>query len=374
MRSHVDIFEGEYNPYLWPLVAIWSFDRFLRLVRLVYCNVRLKLSRDIVQVTSAVATYDSYADVVTLDITPTPGVKPGPGQHYFLYQPFSLKGWENHPFTLGAWSTDSSQQADRSSGSFSDTSATKDIKEPTVTHARQLTSSTSTSVSGQQNQHTLTFWIRPFDGWTRSLRSKCKASPDGKYHGKIILEGPYGHVAPLHCFEAVLLIGGGTGVAALNPFIQEHVKRLRAGKATVTQAMSLIFSSRHEAYVQQVYAKELQSASDISDLKVELYATKIFEESDLKDSPISPISTDMMDMGFKAGSASVRVQHGRPDITEAVLHFARTHSGQSAPGKAWRTAVMVCGPAGMADETRLAVLRALGEGLTVEYFEETFGW
>lgn len=40
-----------------------------------------------------------------------------------------------------------------------------------------------------------------------------------------------------------------------------------------------------------------------------------------------------------------------------------------------RTAVLVCGPAEMADEARMAVHAVLKQGYRdVEYFEESFGW
>lgn len=32
----------EFDPYLWAAVAIWSFDRFVRIVRCVYCNIHVR--------------------------------------------------------------------------------------------------------------------------------------------------------------------------------------------------------------------------------------------------------------------------------------------------------------------------------------------
>lgn len=52
-------------------------------------------------------TYDEAADVIRLEITPgISALQVRPGDYHFLYQPFRFTGWENYPFTVGAWSYD----------------------------------------------------------------------------------------------------------------------------------------------------------------------------------------------------------------------------------------------------------------------------
>ena len=100
--SHTADYDGEYEPYLWPLVAIWGFDRFLRVVRLIYCNFRMTLSTKMISLTKSVVTYNQEADVVKVVLTPgNTLLKPRAGQHYFLYQPFSWKGWGES--SIHAW-------------------------------------------------------------------------------------------------------------------------------------------------------------------------------------------------------------------------------------------------------------------------------
>lgn len=69
----------------------------------------------------------------------------------------------------------------------------------------------------------------------------------------------------------------------------------------------------------------------------------------------------------------VHINRGRPDVKHAVLSFIdEVHGLDFAAGK---TAVLVCGPAAMADAARSAVHLALKDGRSgVDYFEETFGW
>ena len=103
--SHVIIFEGRgYDYYLWPVVAIWISDRMLRLARVVYCNLHIRLQLGETQSTHSTATYDPASNVVRLEVIPGSAVhQPTASSFYYLYQPFRFRGWESHPFTLGSW-------------------------------------------------------------------------------------------------------------------------------------------------------------------------------------------------------------------------------------------------------------------------------
>ena len=68
------------------------------------------------------------------------------------------------------------------------------------------------------------------------------------------------------------------------------------------------------------------------------------------------------------GMKGVRLVAGRPDVRRVVGGAAREAGVE-------RVAVVACGPARMADESRRACVDALGEGFKgVEYFEESFKW
>jgi hypothetical protein len=71
----------------WPVVAICSCDRFLRIVRQFFCNLHVSLSGK-VQGTKSTASYDQEMDMIRLEVVP--GGKfltLKPNQHYFLYLP-----------------------------------------------------------------------------------------------------------------------------------------------------------------------------------------------------------------------------------------------------------------------------------------------
>jgi hypothetical protein len=77
-------------------------------------------------------------------------------------------------------------------------------------------------------------------------------------------------------------------------------------------------------------------------------------------------STELKSMPQEGHALETR--HGRPDVKRSELDFVEEAGGG-------RTAVLVCGPAAMADEARADVHLVLkGGNKEVDYFEETFGW
>jgi ferric-chelate reductase len=108
-------------------------------------------------------------------------VCPCPGRYYFLYQPFRLTGWESHPFTLGRWEYQVRAGRGLSGSGRSTPRVIKGDKTVDVSQILLLSDSSSsdggtrglssaTEPSQLEMNLELTFWIRPYDGWTRQLR------------------------------------------------------------------------------------------------------------------------------------------------------------------------------------------------------------
>jgi hypothetical protein len=232
--SHTSILLGEYEAYLWPVVAVWCFDRPARLVRLVYCNVHIRFNRGKIFTTRTVVSYSKGADILRLEITPNSHVRPGPGQHYYLYQPRRWRGYENHPFTLGGWSL-----ADEM-----DKTAVSELKAANLSNPDFGHSSDNPRVSEGPGRHSELsykpiFWLRPLDGWTRRLRNECLQSPGNKLVGvDFLIEGPYGTRVPVHNYESIIFIAGGTGIAAALPYIGDLIQRSRISDAGKYQRYS----------------------------------------------------------------------------------------------------------------------------------------
>lgn len=206
------------------------------------------------------------------------------------------------------------------------------------------------------------------------------------------MEGPYGHSAGLHQFESVLLVAGGTGFSAVNPYIQEHLQRLEGQIPTRTRTIQLVLTTRKAAFIRHLCDNELQAARRCSNVTMEFFSTadKLPQPSDKRDDdsfeghPHSPGGISAGSVGIddkkcdgqqgdgQSDVIALDIKRGRPNVTASIRDFARAHAMSAKGGE--RTAVLVCGPAGMADEARAAVLEMNREGLNVEYFEEVFSW
>ncbi|GFF78671.1 putative plasma membrane ferric-chelate reductase [Aspergillus lentulus] len=351
---HVIIFEDhEYWFYLWPTVVIWISDRVLRLMRIVYCNLHIRLgSYSRFLCTECVATYDKAADIISLELIPGSGLQPAPGQYYFLYQPFRITGWESHPFTLGSWSyadrAPSTQCRGLKSGSTIDVTEIPLL--PDTPSSGSDYGSIDTSADPPQRKLALQFWIRPYDGWTRHLRDQCLQSSTRTIRPNILIEGPYGEQCPLWKYESVLLIAGGTGIAAAVPYIHDHTIRSSAGQTT-TQDIHLVWTARQPALIRDIAGRELKQALLREDFRVSFYVT----------------SESMSQAEIMNG---VEFVCGRPDL-QAII----TAHAEEARLSSSSVLVLVCGPSGMADQARAAVHQAMRRGCrSIQYVEEAFDW
>ncbi|KAG4427165.1 hypothetical protein IFR05_017352, partial [Cadophora sp. M221] len=223
MYYHVEIFRG-YTNYIWPCVFIWVFDRALRFLRIISFNVRFWN-------TKAVTTYDSRNNIVRMVVPYSSSfIKPRPGTFYYIYTLNSWIFWENHPFTL-AYSTpevpnSSISNSPSSSLSLGTISPPRRAASPTNTNINLTSTPTSTihppesatllTHSSQEittlslSSSSLTFLIRPYNGFTSRLRTSSTHHP---VTHRVLIEGPYGETQPLHKYENVLFIVGGTGIA-----------------------------------------------------------------------------------------------------------------------------------------------------------------
>ncbi|KAL3481224.1 ferric reductase NAD binding domain-containing protein [Aspergillus californicus] len=349
-------FDGtKWNFYLWPIVAIWLFDRVARILRIIYCNLTVALGSHFVSTTSTTVRYNEECDLLTVELQPASNtLTPAPGQYYYLYQPFSMKGWENHPFSLGAFVPPEGAKSSRGSK--------------------------------------LIFYIRPYDGWTKRLRNQCLDAKDA-IHPKLLLEGAYGHTAPLHTFDTVLLVVGGAGISGAVPYIIDHVRRVRGQTkgSTRTTQIRFIWSARQRETFEDVFCNDLATLLHHGDISTSFFFTGsssssssgIFSSRRARRSQIqtqtrSHVRTETHEMN-PLQSSTQQNQNQNPQIS---FHQSRpaipaliAAEVQEAVRSTTVLAVLCCGPAKMADECRDAVYRARTGGFRdVEYFEEAFGW
>ncbi|TXT08893.1 hypothetical protein VHUM_03021 [Vanrija humicola] len=348
---HVKIFDGSYNPWLYACIGLWSFDRLLRIVRIVVLSFRTVSGQN------TVATMTGGSEgLIRMSINSSVRINPKPGSYYFLYSPRSIKPWENHPFTLASWD--------------------------------QTEAGT-----------TLHFLFAPQAGWTRSMQKRIAKVSDGVAPStsmRVLLEGPYGHDHPVTSYENILLVAGGSGITALLPYVfalQNEPAPRHARHVTV------VWVVRNANYAADVLAKELApkytqgidiqvhvsreegaTASDVIDrlpgdvaAEVESDDGSSPQESPVNEKPVGGAGKEHDDSDSD-GEGHLRIRSGRPEMDTLVGR------GVSQLIGAERLAVLGCGPAGMMDDLRRAVVTRYGtgegqvSGSTIEYFEEAFMW
>ncbi|CAG8200313.1 unnamed protein product [Penicillium salamii] len=333
------IFDGqEFVGYLWSPVGLWIIDRLARLFRIVYCNLNVRFGKNVFSGSHSTVTFNEESDLIKIEVIPGISTSPKPGQHYFIYQGGVLKFWENHPFSLGAWTTAAVKSEDRSP-------ATEESK--------------------------LIFYIRPYDGWTRRLRDQCRKA-GAAFHPNLVIEGPYGHAEPMHYFDTNLIVVGGTGIAAAVPYLLSHLGRVKR-RQTKTSRIHLVWSIRQREMCDQVFTDDLQQILRCNDIKITVYCTKLektlqrfspdgFETKDI----VSATAATPVD----SPSNGVRLMPGRPNVAELL-----TAEVEESKASASSLGVLTCGPAQMADECRSSVYKAMKHGFhAIDYFEEAFGW
>ncbi|KAK0122372.1 hypothetical protein ONS95_010613 [Cadophora gregata] len=295
-------------------------------------------------------------------------LKPKPNQHYFLYQPFKWRGWENHPFTAPNWShvSDESSASDSSQlssppGTLPSAKENNGIAIAPVSSPSQAPSSDSSQAQGRVK---LTFYVRrstPSSGsFTNQIPRLCLTNGSSQpVSTRLLLEGPYGSHESLSHFDNVLLITGGTGISAALPYLKFFLQLNANQRPTNVQ---FIWTTKQARMVHEIFNRELSSLPTSPNVQVKTFITG--------DKTIDPTekSSDDDKKPFIAGALSLGVTYGRPDLKSLVENMAEEKGKGSM-------AVFVCGPAGMADQVRAVVKGCLDRGVRrIELIEEVFGW
>jgi predicted ferric reductase len=334
MYYHVEIFtKGEWNIFIWPCLVVWILDRVLRVGRTIAFNRRFWN-------TKATMSYDSASNLVRMDVDGSNNwIKPQPGTYYYIHVLDDiLYANQSHPFTLAYVSSDI---VTSSSTPLSPLSTRPSPHRTDSTHSSESDALLTPNEPASSN---LVFLIRPYDGFTSRLKSHCLLHPAKL---RVLIEGPYGHSEPFHVFPNILLIVGGTGIAVP----MSHLARLLSSPSHA-RSVKIVWAVREHAFLASVL-RDFSGLLGDERVDMEVHVTQDKE-----------VEAEVLGEDLK----SVRIVTRRPDVYAAV-HEAARDAGQE------KLAVVACGPAGMADQTRGACVEMLRKGCRgVEYFEESFKW
>ncbi|RAL13179.1 ferric reductase family protein [Aspergillus homomorphus CBS 101889] len=276
--------------------ALFTFDRLLRLVRLAICNLRIKHSDAIHPTDRSTITYYHESDLLQMEIQPSSlPILPKAGHYFHLYQPATLRRWENHPFTMSSFRGG-------------------------CTLAPQ-----------------------------HRLKTQC-FNAGGTFHPTLLLEGPYGRHEELgSSFSNIVMIMCGTGISVATAYLRDLV----LGDDVPAVQIELHWTVREVALVREVCYAELREFLDRPDVKVRFYCLR---------GGVGSLVTG-------AAEGVHGVKDGRAPIARIVGGAAARAREDCCP-----VAVLVYGPAGMADACRAAVCEARRGGYRMEYLEEAYGW
>ncbi|KAL7954017.1 ferric reductase like transmembrane component domain-containing protein [Trichoderma compactum] len=329
MLGHVSIFNGEYDALYWVPAFIWVFDRVMRLLRIIIYNPG-RWS------TTALASYSDSANIIRLTI-PTDNAlyKIPSGNFFYLTVLNDARFWESHPFTVAS-----------TSGEVSQASEYSDEEEPLLTSPTIATEIELERMASEPKKQYMTFLIRPYNGFTERLRDMLADEQSSSRPLKVLVDGPYGHTQQLQEYRQIVFIAGGSGVVVALSYLNSLCDGMKA-----PTKIELHWAVREPAFVRDVLSKEAKRALETGILSLHLYMSLHMNDFSASDSP-----------------STVEQHVGRPNIHSVVRLAARGAQGSSL-------AVVACGPAKMADDSRLAVVDALkNENHNIDYYEESFTW
>lgn len=350
--------------FIWPCVAVWSFDRLVRLGRIVSLNLPELM---------ATATYSPEANIVRVSLPTRRLLRPRPGMYYYVYLLRGFKLWESHPFTLKSWD---------------------DIP----------------SNDGLKQRRELSFIFRPQTGFTARFRDYLQhrteqGSSRSELSVRIAVEGPYGTPYDVSRCSSILFIIGGSGITVALSHLQFLSELFRQAKkthnTTTPLSIRLVWSVRSRALFEDVNKQDLSkyfttsSCSEQCQLRMDVHITRESttiaqrqvssdsKEVSLKNlSPCNPKdiilqASDICGLGKSAAVArmvdatgDVHIHSHRPAVHDLIFECAEEWQARQA-----RMAVICCGPGGMVDDARAAIVAAVSRGYNeIEFRPEMFNW
>ena len=324
----MSIFKGRYDALFWVPIYIWAIDRLMRFFRIIAFNPKSWRA-------NASAVYTD-ANILRLTVPLDKAVYTvKPGTHYYLTVLDDTYCWQSHPFTVAFVSSQ-----DPFGKSLGEQVPLLDSEEDL-----EAADEVDGALHPESSRKTMTFLIRPYDGFSRRLRDLVGLEPVPL---RILVDGPYGHSQRFDDYDHVLFIVGGSGVVTALSYLQALTG---AAKGSL-KSIQLDWSVREEGFARDVLLNEISDALSTSNVEfsIDLYISSQAGEVAVVQMP------------------EVRQHSRRPDVEAVVL------SAAAKAGKHDSLAVVACGPAKMADDARLAVVHALKGGHRIDYFEESFRW
>jgi hypothetical protein len=305
-----------YENWIYIALAIWGFDRILRVLRLARHGSRLA---------KVTVVDEDYVKIEVRDVK-------AEGHVYLYFPTLTWRIWENHPFSVLADTMVC--RADPSNGTHSGSSSSSTslehkeantVKNPTsnivaiddmkITPISTAPSLSPTSQTDRHRHDGLTLYVRTHEGITSYLRgpTTLPVYVEAGYYPRSILG-----VEPAHASN-ILAFAGGVGVTAVTSTLLQH-----------RGYHKLFWGSRSDALIKSV--RESLGHDEFDRLNPVLF-------------------------------------------TAERMHIPSILEDEAARAPGVGITVVVSGPAEMADEVRREVARVVRErGAVMTFVEESFSW
>lgn len=331
--KHISVLS--YPQLVYPIFAIWGFDRLVRVFRIFIFGFTLAKVELISE------------DALKVTVSKPRHWKSIPGGHSWLHFGLSWYFWQSHPFTF--------------------------VEVP--------------SESGSD----IIFYCKVKGGVTKSLGKKLAKVPGRALSMRVAVEGPYGETSPVQRHSSVTYIAGGNGIPGIFAETLE-LARNAAKRQTQNQKIKLVWIIRelrsiawfHEelkllqhlpvettiyitrperqdacedlADVLQKYTQIDQSSKDSSDKKDE---KELKSEADIEKSDLFAC--------LRQSLSHIKILEGRPSISKVIEESIDEATGS--------TAFVTCGHPAMVDDVRYLALKAIySTEKRVDFYDQLQVW
>lgn len=182
--------------WMFVAMAVWGFDRVMRIAKLVRNGVR----------TAIVTVIDE--DYVRVDIT---GVV-GDGHAYLYFPTLTWRVWENHPFSVVATPIRHAERPE-----IEDIASGSDVEKKLKTAIQPTSSSVDSHLrrsSASATEVGMSFLVRVQKGLTSKLASRTSIP--------VLIESPYRSHTSTSEYSHLVCIAGGVGVTAVLLYLRSH--------------------------------------------------------------------------------------------------------------------------------------------------------
>ncbi|KAF8132563.1 ferric reductase NAD binding domain-containing protein [Boletus edulis] len=330
---HINTYSAtNFTYYIWLSFIIWAADRLIRTSRLIYFNLAY------FSPSQRHSMLDATTELLSDSLVRVRFRRPNtfhwsPGQFAYLIMPsVSRLPFEAHPFSIA--SVDS------------------------------VLFAPDTKVGGDSNGKALAFYIGVKSGFTRRLKDVAARGD----RLKVYIDGPYGEVVNLGCYDTSLLIAGGRGITFTLPVLLNIIESVRNGSSRCRR-VTLIWSIRDADFlnwVSESLTKAVRFAPPELKVDIQVFLTKsrprvsstvVERQPDSEAMYSNPfedqnpfvLPNDSLDKPEEAifMPPCLKVTDGRPNLEHIVSEEINTASG--------KVSVSVCGPNAMAKVVREAL-------------------